>query len=155
IFSSDFYRRNVILEMFDSRTMKSLWSQTFPKEAPQVFAPVNQTMALVWDVSSEAAKAETSSDPRLTKLQAQLKEKQGDYFVKIVDAQNGNEIGKLLIETGKGSFRASAIVAVGDSVLVTDTQNRVLVYSLKTSELKGRAFGGYAAVAPATKLLCV
>ncbi|HEX7335126.1 MAG TPA: M48 family metalloprotease [Pyrinomonadaceae bacterium] len=150
------YRRNVIVEMFDSRTMKSLWSQTFPKEAPRVWlTPVNQTMALVWDVSAEAAKAEISSDPRLTQRLAQMKEKQGDYFLKIIDAENGKEIGKLLIETGKGSFRASSIFAVGDSVLLTDNQNRVLVYSLKTGELKGRVFGGYAAVSQVTKLLCV
>jgi hypothetical protein len=31
----------------------------------------------------------------------------------------------------------------------------VLVYSLKTGELKGRVFGGYATVAPAGNLLCV
>ncbi len=150
------YRRNVIVEVLDSRTMKALWSKTFPKEAPRVWiTPVNQTLALVWDLSAEAAKAEISSDPRLTQQLAQMKEKQGDYFLKIIDAQNGTELGKLLIETGKGSFRASSIFAVGDLVLLTDTQNRVLVYSLKTGELKGRVFGGYAAVAPSTKLLCV
>ena len=84
-----------------------------------------------------------------------MKEKQGDYFLKIVDAQSGNEIGKLLIETGKGSFRISNISAVGDSVIIRDTQNRVLVYSLKTGEQKGRVFGAYAAVSKASKLLCV
>lgn len=150
------FRRNVIVEMFDSRTMKSLWSQTFPKEAPRVWLmPTNQTMALVWSVTSEAAKAEISSDPRLAQQLAQMKEKQGDYFLKILDAQDGKEIGKLLIETGKGSFRASSIWAVGDSVLMTDNRNRVLVYSLKTGELKGRVFGGYAAVSEVSKLLCV
>ena len=150
------YSRNVIVEMFDSRTMKTLWSQTFPKEAPRIWiTPVNQTMALVWDVSAEAAKAEINSDPRLKQQLAQMKEKLGDYFLKIIDAQDGKEIGKLLIETGKGSFRASNIFAVGDSVIMTDNRNRVLVYSLKTGELKGRVFGAYAAVSEVSKLLCV
>ena len=84
-----------------------------------------------------------------------MKEKEGDYFLKILDAQTGNEIGKLLIETGKASFRAENIFAVGDSVIVTDSQNRVLIYSLQTGEQKGRVFGGYATVSTATKLLCV
>jgi hypothetical protein len=84
-----------------------------------------------------------------------MKEKEGDYFLKIVNAQSGNEIGKLLIETGKGSFRVSNNFAAGDSVIVTDTQNRVLVYSLKTGEQKGRVFGAYATASPASKLLCV
>ena len=150
------YRQNVVIEMFDARTMKSLWSRPFPKEAPRVWiSPANQTMAMAWDVSTQAAKMEINSDPRLAQQLARMKEKEGDYFLKIVDAQNGNELGKLLIETGKGSFRLSRILPAGDSVIVTDTQNRVLVYSLKTGEQKGRVFGAYAAVSQASKLLCV
>ncbi|HEY4425733.1 MAG TPA: M48 family metalloprotease [Pyrinomonadaceae bacterium] len=150
------YRRNVVIEMFDARTMKSLWSQAFPKEAPRVWiAPNNQTMALLWSVSADAAKSEINADPQLTQTLAKMNEKVGDYFLKIVDAQSGKEIGKLLIETGKASFRVSNIFAAGDSAIVTDTQNRVLVYSLKTGEQKGRVFGAYAAVSPASKLLCV
>ena len=150
------YRKNVVVELFDARTMTSLWTKNYPKEAPRVWiAPTNQTMAMVWNVSGDAAKAEISSDPRLTQLLAGMKEKEGDYFVKILDAQTGNELGKLLIETGKGSFRIENIFAAGDLVLVTDTQNRVLVYSLKTGEQKGRVFGGYATVSPSSNLLCV
>ena len=150
------YHQNVIIEMFDARTMKSLWSRPFPKEAPRVWiSPTNQTMALAWNVSSEAAKAEINNDPQLTKVLAGMREKEGDYFVKIVDAENGNDLGKLLIETGKGSFRLSRILPAGDFVIITDTQNRVLVYALKTGEQKGRVFGGYVAVSPASKLLCV
>jgi WD40 repeat protein len=150
------YRKNVVIEMFDARTMKSLWKQHFPKEAPRVWiAPNNQTMALLWNVTADAAKAEISSDPRLTQRLAAMREKEGDYFVKIVDAQSGNEIGKLLIETGKGSFRVSNIFAVGDSVIIKDTRNRVLVYSIKSGEQKGRVFGAYATVSQASKLLCV
>ncbi len=150
------YRRNVVIEMFDARTMKNLWSKAFAKEAPRVWiAPGNQTMALLWSVTTDAAKGEISAEPRLTQMLAKMKEKQGDYFLKIVDAQSGNEIGKLLIETGKGSFRVSNIFAVGDSVIVTDTRNRVLVYSLKTGEQKGRVFGAYATVSTVSKLLCV
>ena len=155
-FNAADYRRNVIIEMFDARTMKSLWSQTFPKESPRVWiAPGNQTMALLWSVTTDAAKSEISGDPRLSQMLAKMKEKEGDYFLKIVDAQTGSEIGKLLIETGKGSFRVANIFAAGDSVVVTDTQNRVLIYSLKTGQQKGRVFGAYATVSQASKLLCV
>ena len=155
-FDPNQFRRNVIVELFDARTMKQLWSKPFTKEAPRVWiAPTHQTMTLVWDVSSEAAKTEINSDPRLSQTLASMKEKQGDYFLKIVNAQTGDEIGKLLIETGKGSFRVSNIFAAGDSVIFTDTRNRVLVYSLKTGEQKGRVFGGYATVSQVSRLLCV
>lgn len=150
------FRRNVIVEMFDARTMQSLWSKPFVKEAPRTWiAPAHNTVALVWDVGTDAAKTEIAADPRLTQTLAKMKEKQGDYFLKILDAQTGNEIGKLLIETGKGSFRIDNIFASGDSVIMADTRNRVLVYSLATGEQKGRVFGGYATVSPVSKLLCV
>ena len=112
-------------------------------------------MALIWDISSDAAKTEISSDPQLAQQLSRMKEKQGDYFLKVLNAQTGEEIGKLLIETGKGSFRAWNVYAAGDSVIVTDTENRVLVYSLKTGAQKGRVFGGYATVSESSKLLCV
>jgi hypothetical protein len=150
------YRKNVVIELFDARTMKSLWAKTYPKEAPHVWvAPNNGTLAMVWDVQDEFAKTEIKSDARLTQRQLSMQEKQGDYFLKIFDAQSGNEIGKLLIETGKGSFRLANVFAAGDWVIVTDTQNRVLVYSLKTGEQTGRVFGGYATISLANNLLCV
>src|SRR6185295_18177380 len=109
----------------------------------------------LWPGSRRRRDFATRHNPRLTQTLAKMKEKEGDYFIKIVDAQSGNEVGKLLIETGKRSFRVENIFAAGDSVIVTDTQNRVLVYSLKTGEQKGRVFGAYATVSPASKLLCV
>src|SRR6266436_206058 len=150
------YRKNVTVELFDARTMKSLWAKTYSKEAPRVWvAPNNGTLAMVWDVQDEAAKTEIKSDARLSQRQSSMKEKEGDYFLKILDAQSGDEIGKILIETGKGSFRLSNVFAAGDWVIISDTQNRVLVYSLKTGALKGRVFGGYATISLANNLLCV
>ena len=59
------------------------------------------------------------------------------------------------IETGKGSFRLEKVYTAGDWVLVADSENRILLYSLKTGELKGRVFGDYATISPDGKLLCV
>ena len=150
------YDKNVVVEVSDARNIKPLWSKTYPKEAPRVWiAGSLGTIALRWNVKDEAAKAEIRNDQKLSQQLVAMKEKEGDYFVQILDAQNGNLLGKLLIETGKGSFRLSNIYAAGDWVIVTDTLNRVLVYSLKSGELKGRAFGDRAAVSEASGLLCV
>src|SRR5206468_2823267 len=102
-----------------------------------------------------AAKAEIKSDARLAARAAGLKEKEGDYLLEILGLAHGDVLGKLLIETGKGSFRLANVFAADDWVVITDTQNRVLVYSLKSGDLKGRAFGGYAAISRASNLLCV
>lgn len=150
------YEQNVLLEVKDVRTSATLWTRSFPKEAPRVWVDAEgQTMVLSWLVSSNAAQAEIKGDPILTKQLATMREKEGDYFLQVVGAGSGAAMGRLLIETGKGSFRISRVFAVGDWIVISDTQNRTLVYSLSTGEQKGRVFGGKAAVSPASKLLCV
>ena len=148
--------RDLTLDILDARTMASLWSRTYPKEAPGSWvAPKYGTAVLVWRVATETAMEEIKSDPQLTRLLSGIKEKEGDYLLQVVDIKNGNSLGKLLIDTGKGSFRLASAFAAGDWVVVTDTQNRVLVYSLKTGEQRGRIFGGYATISPDAGLLCV
>lgn len=148
--------RNILLEILDARTLAPLWSKPYPKESPRVWvAPRQDTLALVWDVTAEAAKDGIKADPKLAAQLAAMKEKEGDYLVEILDAKDGARKGSLLIETGKGSFRLKHIYASGDRVVVTDNLNRVLVYSLATGEQKGRAFGNYAAVSDALSLMCV
>jgi hypothetical protein len=150
------YGKNVIIEMQDARTLSLLWSKTYPKETPRVWVAGRVgTMALVWDVTDDAAKAEIKNDSKLSQQLAGMKEKEGDYLIQILDARTGGDLGKLLVETGKGSFRLSNVFAAGDWVIITDTRNRVLIYSLKTGEMKGRVFGGYATVSPVGNLLCV
>lgn len=148
--------RDLTLEILDARTMTSLWSRIYPKEAPGIWvAPRYGTAVLVWGSGSETAVSEIKSDAQLTRLSAGLKEKEGNYLLQVVDIKNGDSLGKLLIDTGKGSFRLASVFAVGDSVVVTDTRNRVLAYSLKSGEQQGRVFGGYGTVSLQAGLLCV
>ena len=155
-FNPNLYRFNTVFELYDARTMQMLWTRTFPKETPKAWIwPDSKTIALVWDVNAQAAREQIAQDAKLTKLLASMNEQQGDYFLEIVSADSGEEIGKLLIETGRGSFRIGGIFVVGDTVIVGDTENRVLLYSLKTNQQKGRVFGSYATVSVESGLLCV
>lgn len=150
------YGKNVKIEVLDARTMNALWTKPYPKEAPRLWAaPQHDTAALVWDITDEAAKVEIKQDARLTQQLTLMKEKEGDYLVQVLDLPTGNTLGKLLVETGKGSFRLQNVFAAGAWVVVTDTQNRVLVYSLKTGAQLGRVFGTFPTIAPKTGLLCV
>ncbi len=150
------YGEDVIVDVFDAATMKLLWSKAYPKEAPHAWIDYrHHTSSLVWDITDEAARDEIKNDPALSQKHTRLKEKQGDYLVKVLDMRNGSELGKLVIETGKGSFRLEKVYTAGDWVLVADSENRILLYSLKTGELKGRVFGDYATISPDGKLLCV
>jgi len=136
--------------------MKLLWSKQYPKEAPYAWIDYRQhTASLLWDITDEAARDEIKNDPALSQKLTNLKEKSADYLVKVLDMRDGTERGKLVIETGKGSFRLEQVYSAGDWVLVADSQNRILLYSLKTGEQKSRVFGDYGNVSPNGKLLCV
>ena len=142
--------------MLDAKTLSPKWSRTYVKDAPDMrVAPQYKTAVLAWLVDSEAAMAEIKEDPKLATQLAALNEKEGDYLLEVVDIETGNLLGRLLIETGKGSFRLSSVYAAGDWVVATDNRNRVLVYSLKTGAQIGRVFGGFATVAVKNGVLCV
>lgn len=148
------YWENVVMKVKDARTMSVLWSTPFPKERPRHWVNSRSgTMALLWPVSSKAASAEIKGSATLSAQMSTLKEKEGDYLLKVLDLKNGQPLGQLLIETGKGSFRISDIIVNGDLIVVSDNQNRTLVYSLSLGRQKGKIFGGRADVSPASHLL--
>jgi Peptidase family M48 len=141
------YFEDLTLDVRDVRSSNALWSRSFGKEAPRYWVePREGTMVLSWPMASKYARDEIKSDAELTKRMAAMKEQEGDYFLQVVDAKTGAVKGKLLVETGKGSFRIARAFAAGDYVVIADTQNRVLVYSLSTGEQKGRVFGSRAVV---------
>ena len=147
---------DVTIELQDARNLAPLWSRSFPKEAPKVWIDSGEaTVVLSWPTSTNAAKAEIKSDAALARRLAAMKEKEGDYFLQVLDANTGKVLGRLLIETGKGSFRIENVFAANDWVVISDTENRVLVYSLSTGEQKGKVFGKSAAINSAGNLLCV
>lgn len=134
---------NITLEVYDVHSNQLLWSRPFPKEAPGIVMSSRQgPVLLMWAVSSGAAKQMIKADPSLQARQKALKEKEGDYLLVIADAQSGKQLGTLLVETGKGSFEIEYVRVEGDNVVIADSQNRVLVYSLASGEIRGRMFGG-------------
>jgi hypothetical protein len=138
---------DLTLEVRDVRSFDALWSRPFGKESPRYWVePREGTMVLSWPTASKYARDEIKSDAELTRRLAAMKEQEGDYFLQVLDAKTGAVKGKLLVETGKGSFRIAKAFAAGDYVVIADTQNRVLVYSLSTGEQTGRVFGSRAVV---------
>jgi WD40 repeat protein len=149
-------RKNALLDVKDVTSMKTLWSKAFPKETPSIWGDArNEMMVFGWNISTEAAKAEIKSDAVLSKRLAAMKEKEGDYFLQVVDAHTGEQRGRLLIETGKGSFVIWDVFVIGDRVVIGDSNNRVLVYSMTSGEQTGQVIGGHATVSKNSGLLCV
>ncbi|HEY0170083.1 MAG TPA: M48 family metalloprotease [Pyrinomonadaceae bacterium] len=148
--------QNMTFSVSDAVSDAALWSRDFQKEAPRVYVDEYEgTMVLSWAVRSDHAKAEIKADPKLKERLAAMGDKEGDYFIQTVDARTGKAAGALLVETGKGSFRIEDMFAAGDWLVVSDTSNRVLLYSLGAGEQRGKFFGRAPAVSKSAGLLSV
>ncbi|MBI3652472.1 MAG: M48 family metalloprotease [Acidobacteria bacterium] len=148
--------KDVVLEMRLVQSFRTLWTKAFPQEAPEVWVnPRDESMVLIWALVAKHAQAEIKNDAALSQQLAAMKEKEGDYYLQILDARTGEVKGRMLLETGKGSFRIKSAAAVGDWLVITDSENRVLVYALATGAAKGKVFGSHATLSKASKLLCV
>jgi WD40 repeat protein len=150
------YSENTVMDVADAKTMAPVWSTPFPKERPRYFVSARSgTMTLVWPVDSKAAAADIKGNAELTRQLSALKEKEGDYLLKVLDLKTGAARGEFLMETGKGSFRIIDVLANGDRVAVSDDQNRTLMYSLSNGQQLGKVFGRRAAFSTTSNLLCV
>ena len=147
---------NITFELQDVRDGHTLWKRGFPKEAPTV--RLNQeldTLVLEWRVETSAAKDEIKSNSALQSRFAAMKDHKGAYLLEVVEPASGKELGQLLVDTGKGSFRVTRCSAQGDWVVVGDNENRTRVYSLSSGELKGTFFGTYSLISASAGVLIV
>jgi WD40 repeat protein len=148
--------RSFRLEVKDAATGASLWTREFRREPPRVWpGESGAAITLAWPTTAREARDAIKRDPRLSQQLSAMREKEGDYYFEVLDARTGATSGRLLVETGKGSFRAHNVEAAGDLVFVSDGENRTLAYSLATGELRGRAFGDREAVSRQAGLLAV
>ncbi len=141
--------RDVRFELRDVVNDKVVWTKDFSKEAPgYFFDDYSGRVILYWSLGSEAGKARLKEDPALVERARQLGNKDDDYVVEVFDAFMNKSVGTLLLETGKGSFDIESGFSDGNWLVLRDDNNRVLVYSLKDSDLQHRFFGATAALNP-------
>lgn len=147
---------NVRWELKDFVSQKAIWSREFPKQAPYYsFDRFSGRLILYWFLGLEAGKAKLKASPELSARAAQLGNKDSDYLIEVVDAFAGKELGSLFLETGKGSFYVGSGISEGDTLVLYDSEDRLLVYSISTGELRHRFFGKYAALNPSRNQLAV
>jgi WD40 repeat protein len=135
---------NYMVEARDLRTNKTVWEHRVEKERPSFhYSPSGKTMSTVIE-TYEAIKQEAKSNPVLAaKLNAlgNGQDKKASYVVQVTEALTGKTVGEVLVDTGKLSFKVKSAISAGDTVLVADSENRTLVYSLKSGDQVGKVFG--------------
>ncbi|HEX6125325.1 MAG TPA: M48 family metalloprotease [Pyrinomonadaceae bacterium] len=147
---------NVRWELKDFVSEKVIWSRDFSAQAPSYsFDRFSGRLILYWFLGLEAGKTKLKQNPALAARAAQLGNKDSDYLIEVVDAFAGKELGSLFLETGKGSFYVGGGISEGDTLVLYDSEDRLLVYAISTGELKHRFFGKYAALSPARNQLAV
>jgi WD40 repeat protein len=135
-------------------TGQELWTRAYPKGLPsEFFNPDEDLAVLIWTATSDFVKEESKSDAELKRRIDSKKEREGDYYLQVVEAKTGTILGKLYVETGMGSFHVRSAYAAGDYVTVYDSTNRLLIYSISTGKQIGRIFGASGDVSPAANLL--
>jgi hypothetical protein len=148
--------KNVTMEIRDTQTNAILWTRRFDEERPRFgLNRAHETLTLVWALQSKAAKNIIKADAALSAKLATMQEKDGDYFFQIVEPKTGKITGQFLLETGEGSFSIANVFAAGDNLIISDTANRILIYSISKGTLRQRFFGGQAAVNPSENMIAI
>jgi len=145
---------DVTLAVQDVRTGNPLWSLSFPKDAPAIsVSGDDQRIVLSWPSINDGAQDEIKKHETLTKQFAAMNEHNGVFLLEVLEARTGHSLGAALVDTGLGSFRIEDIYSAGDWLLVSDNQNRTLVYSITDGKLAGSIFGLNSVLSPAANLL--
>jgi WD40 repeat protein len=148
--------RNVRFELHSVINDKLVWSREFPKEAPRFFFDAfSGRLILYWTLGTDVAKDRLNGNSELAARAKELGNMDDDYLMEVVDAFVGKTVGTLVLETGKRSFFIRSGRSEGNWLVLQDSENRVLVYSLTDGSLHHRFFGAGAAVNPARNQIVV
>ncbi len=144
------------LEVRDVTSDKLLWSRIFNGDDPdRHFDTAADAIVLVWRANQLSAKAEIRKRPDLQKQLAALGDKSSIYLLQAVKGRTGKEIASMLVDSGKGSFSIRQVAVTAKHLVINDSENRILIYSLETQRQTGRIFGHYMGIAPQAELMAV
>jgi hypothetical protein len=140
--------QEVKFELKDLVQDKVIWTRDFAKQAPRYsFDEASGRLIFYWSLGSETGKAKLAEMPELqAKANSSMGDKASDYLIEVIDAFAQKTVGALLIETGRGSFYVSTGLSEGNWLVLYDSEDRVLVFSLADGSLRQRFFGKNAAL---------
>jgi WD40 repeat protein len=146
---------SIDLEVHNVTTGATLWTKHFSDGIRAVsLSSSGNEMALITSLVGNEAKEEMKHNAQLDTQAKGISSKETAHLIQVIDPQSGTLQAEFAVDTGKGSFRISRAIPAGKWVAVTDTENRVLVYSLD-GKLNGRLFGTWPATSGPAELIAV
>lgn len=144
------------LTVHDPATGKELWNRTFDKGKPGMSQNyTDNNLLFVWRTSSDAGKAELKNRPELAAQVAALKDKDAALLIEVVSVDKGELLKSVVLVRPSAYDGVDDINAVQDTVLVSTSDNRVLLFSTRTGALTKQVFGYVVGVDRQTGLFCV
>lgn len=125
----------------DVRTNQKLWEQNYAHGFPWLFYS-RATDVLITVMTYQTAN--TRDDPALKARLGAVRDKSAPgnaYVVRAADARSGKQLGTVVVDTKRQAFRIMRADATHDALIVRDSDDRTLVYSLSTGRQTGRIFG--------------
>jgi Peptidase family M48 len=142
---------DVLDEVSDLRTGRLLWSWHFPKDYPRLLFEGDEGRILVrWHASVDGVRDAIKVYPRLAKQLAAQKDRNGVYFVEVLDAWTGKALEAMLVDTGG----EASIFTAGDRLIVSHN-DYFEIYSLATGLWEGEIFGRARAYCKASSLISI
>jgi hypothetical protein len=131
---------NEILTVSDALTGNTLWSRTFGKDVPHVYANYHAgVIAFAWEIGESGAKAEFDRSPLLAEKRSGAKDR--DYLIEVVDFHSGSTVAGMVYNSNDGVVPLRNLLATRSWVAITDSYGRALIYNLKTGVCTGKVFG--------------
>jgi WD40 repeat protein len=135
--------RNITLEVHDVVSRNVLWSRHFPEERPGNFVDSGtNSLVLDWMAGSKEIQSLVKQDRDAESRLAPYKNREGIHYIEALDLDSGKQRFAMAIDTGKGSFRISDMIATPDRLVVADSNNRLLVFSSKGTPI-GTVIGSH------------
>lgn len=134
------------IEVRDVHTNNVLWQRKLHSARPRFYYTPTAITELISDWSD--IKSAANEDADLTARLSKVDGKQDAYLFQALEPATGKLLGSVVVDTGKLSFHVLWGYTFGDTMFVGDSNNRTLMYSLKTGQQKG-AFIGHLVAASA------
>jgi len=129
----------------DARNNQVRWTREFPGFLPNLTYS-RSGKALIAVFQFLGASNEVKLDPELKQKYAALPNKNDVILIEVLDPLTGKTRGSIFVDTGNYSFLGTVATTAGDTVLLYDTHNRTLVYSLSSGQQKGKVLGRFRAL---------
>jgi WD40 repeat protein len=142
-------KNHTTITAHDAHDYKVRWTREFPGILPTMaYSRAGKSVTAVFQFF-QGAKDESKLDPDLKQKYAALPNKDDAILIEVLDPASGKTRGSIFVDTANYSFFGNAAISAGDTVLLYDTHNRTLVYSLSSGQQKGKVLGRFRAISAA------